>query len=139
MSSTSPKICDWTSKSLLKRCFGASDDMGKMGESDKFKQDNTSVDRYGVGMSMSYLNSGWEPGKRNRQVFEPSGQWEIEIDNFFGSGVEGKGGPLDGYGELEREVEETVKVGESVGIVMTGFNNQIRKMVQGEKEASSSR
>ncbi|KAI3819711.1 hypothetical protein L1987_13559 [Smallanthus sonchifolius] len=62
---------------------------------------------------------------------------ETENEVRSGSADDAKGAPPDG--DVEREVEETIRVRESVGIVMDGFNNQVRKMVQGEKELFRSR
>ncbi|KAI3682666.1 hypothetical protein L1987_82815 [Smallanthus sonchifolius] len=60
-----------------------------------------------------------------------------------GNLVEGEGALSDSTGgvleesyvDLEKEVEETIRVGVCVGIEMEGFENQVHKLIQGEMEA----
>ncbi|KAI3762771.1 hypothetical protein L1987_53212 [Smallanthus sonchifolius] len=93
--------------------------------------------RFTADFSNTFVATEGEPGKRKRHppcspVRRESG---IEVRSVLDD--EDKGATLDG--EVEKKVEETIRVGQSVGIEMKGFNNQVRKMVQGEKEISSSR
>ncbi|KAI3773615.1 hypothetical protein L1987_48145 [Smallanthus sonchifolius] len=93
--------------------------------------------RFTADFTNTFAVSDGEPGKRKRPPPMSPVRWETENEVRSGSADDAKGAPPDG--DVEREVEETIRVGESVEIVMDGFNNQVRKMVQGEKELFRSR
>ncbi|KAI3741853.1 hypothetical protein L1987_59531 [Smallanthus sonchifolius] len=93
--------------------------------------------RFTADFTNTFVVPEGEPGKRKRPPPISPGRQEIWNEVRPVKVVEPKDAATDGA--VEREVEETIKVGESVGIVMDGFNNQVRKLVQGEKELSWSR
>ncbi|KAI3716610.1 hypothetical protein L1987_67600 [Smallanthus sonchifolius] len=93
--------------------------------------------RFTTDFTNTFVVPEGEPGKRKRPPPISPGRQEIWNEVRPVKVVEPKDAATDGA--VEREVEETIKVGESVGIVMDGFNNQVRKLVQGEKELSWSR
>ncbi|KAI3754362.1 hypothetical protein L1987_54144 [Smallanthus sonchifolius] len=93
--------------------------------------------RFTADFTNTFVVPEGEPGKRKRPPPISPGRQEIWNKVRPVKVVEPKDAATDGA--VEREVEETIKVGESVGIVMDGFNNQVRKLVQGEKELSWSR
>ncbi|KAI3756560.1 hypothetical protein L1987_56381 [Smallanthus sonchifolius] len=88
--------------------------------------------RFTTEFSNQFVQSDGDLGKRPRSAtLSPAEVESTDRDD----GVRAVPSVID----VEKEVEETIAVGEIVGIVMEGFQNQIRKLVQGEMGSSRSR
>ncbi|KAI3775615.1 hypothetical protein L1987_50196 [Smallanthus sonchifolius] len=90
--------------------------------------------RFTADISNKFLNSEGDPGKRLRSLSFIPAEREIR-PNANCDGDDGVSGATSVF-DVEKEVEETIVVGESVVIVMDSFHNHVRKLVQGEMESS---